>query len=343
MSRKKVISEAEQGGSEAAATLAPGAGSSGAGDPVSRVDMMAQVVNQIGAMGDGDLTKLKEVLDPIGKEAENVPDGAAASNAASIAPKGAATDAMKEEIASIFGSEEGETLSEEFQAKATTLFESAVNLQVSMRLAEETERLENEFNTAAEEYEQSMVENLDSYLDYVAEQYFEENQLVFEQSIQQELMESFYDGLKNLFAEHYIEVPEDKVDLVGELTARVEALEEEKNELLQEAVANKQKVQKAIEEEIVSRVGSDLTSVDFSKLRTLIEGIDFVDADSYESKVVLVKEHYFAPKSAGEQGELLVEESPAVPLNEVIEEDGNIVPSNAPMSKYVSAISRTVK
>ncbi len=325
---------------EAAATLAPGAGSSGAGDPVSRVDMMAQVVNQIGAMSDDDLNKLRETLAQVGQEAASVPDGAAASNVTTIMAKGsAASDAVSEEISSIFASEDGEVLSEEFQMKAQTLFESAVALKANVVIAEEQERLEQEFHIAAQEYEATMAENLDSYLDYVAEQYFQENQLVIEQSIQQDLMESFYEGLKGLFAEHYIEVPEEKYDLLGHMETQIAQLEEEKNQLLQEAIDNKSRIEGAIKEDIIYRAGADLTSNDASKLRTLIEGVDFADPEIYESKVALIKEHYFAPKSAGEPSELLIEDSPAVPLSEVMEDDSSV--ATTPMSGYVSAISRT--
>lgn len=342
MGRRKVIKEEVD--TQSAATLQPGAGSGGAGDPISRVSMMNDVVSSIGNLSTDDLTKLKEVLAQIGQEAATIDPQAAEKNLASITAKGVATDAMREELATIF-SVSDETLTEEFVTKATTLFESAVSLQAGLIVEERVQLLEQEFNEAMDEYEEKIVGSLDEYFDYFAEEYCEKNKLVIEHSLRNELLDSFLEGLQSLMKEHYIDIPEDRVDVVEELVTKVQELEEENSQLLESAISTKGLMAQQRRQSIIEQYSTGLTAVEASKFRVLTESIDYEDDQSFTQKVSTIAEHYF-PKGGklGKQrvdNDLLMEEAPAVSVRDVFEEDHNS--ADPRMNRYVQAIARTVK
>lgn len=341
MARRKVIRE--EADTASAATLQPGAGSGGGEGNVSRVSMMNDIVSSIGNMSTDDLTRLKEVLAQIGQEAANIPSNAAQNNLASIAPKGAATEAMREELEEIFGSADS-SLTEEFVTKATTLFESAVNLRANLIIEEKVQLLEEQFNEAMDEYEEQIIESLDQYFDYFASQYLEENKLVVEHSLRNELLDSFLEGLHGLMKEHYIDIPEDRVDIVEQLVAKVQELEEENTELLESAVVNKRAIAEQRKHSIIEEFSVGLTNLQASKFRTLTETIDFEDEDQFTQKVSTIAEHYFSDArrpTRKQSNELLMEEAPAVSLVDVYEEDA--ATADPRMNKYVQAIARTVK
>lgn len=340
MARRKIVTEMEAS-SPSAATLQPGAGSSGAGDPMSRVGMMNDIVGSLSQMSTDDLTKLKETLAQIGQEAANIPDGAAASNVASISAKAAASEAMREDLQTIFSTADS-TLTEEFVDRATTLFESAVALQANLVIEQRTQALEEQFHQAMDEYEEHVVDSLDQYLDYFAEQYMEENKLVIEHSIRNELLDSFMTGLHDLMKEHYIDIPEDKVDVVESLIEKVEFLEQENSELLEQMIETKSVATEVAKNKIVEQAAASLTAIQASKLRTLVEDIEVDSIETFEKKVGVIKEHYFSRKGsvAGSQKELIIESTPAVDVNDVYEDDKV---SNSTMSRYVQAIARTAK
>lgn len=341
MARRKVIREETETAS--AATLQPGAGSGGGEGNVSRVSMMNDIVSSIGNMSTDDLTRLKEVLAQIGQEAANIPPNAAQNNLASIAPKGAATEAMREELEQIFDSADG-TLTEEFVTKATTLFESAVNLRANLIVEEKVQLLEQQFNEAMDEYEEQIVESLDQYFDYFADEYLKENKLVIEHSLRNELLDSFLEGLHGLMREHYIDIPEDRVDVVEQLVAKVQQLEEENTELLESAIANKAVIVEQRKRAIIEEYTTGLTNIQASKFRTLTETIDFENEQSFTKKVSTIAEHYFRDAQRPTKKtstDLLMEEAPAVNLVDVYEDD--TATADPRMNKYVQAIARTVK
>lgn len=334
------------------------AGSRPAGtDPKSKIEAITSVIGAMHSMRKDDLTKwYTQAMALIGKEASHLPGSAnEKSNENSIRMKGShavgkqgpsANDpmpkidhknnplaSMKEDVEEMFT---GEELSEEFKDKASTLFEAAVNARAIVEIA----RLEEEYENRLEEEVTSVVEsienNLNTYLDYVVENWMQENEVAIESALRNEIMEEFIGGLKNLFAEHYIDMPEEKIDVVEELAAKVERLEAALDETINENAELKVAILESVRQETVDEIAEGLTLTQSEKFFSLAEGVSFDgDLDVYKKKLSVVKENYFPatkPQSSnieeetfeGEIGEKIVSVDPQV-------------------NKYVQAISRTVK
>jgi len=186
------------------------------------------------------------------------------------------------------------TLSEEFRDKAATIFEAAVK----SHLATEVNRLEEEYATQLEEETSAMkselVEKVDSYLNYVVEQWVEENRLAIESGLRTEIAEGFIKSLHSLFEENYIEVPDSKVDLVDELALQVEELEEKFNKTTEDAMAIAEELQQYKREAIIREHSRDLAETQVEKLKSLVENVDFESEASFSKKVATVKESYFS-------------------------------------------------
>jgi len=262
---------------------------------------------------------------------------ASASNKSSIAAKpSAASSSMKEHIDAIFN---GEDLSEDFRSKATTIFEAAVSAQVQ----EEVERLEEEYEQRLEESFKSLteelIEKIDQYMSYATEQWMQDNQVAIESSIKTEITEGFIDGLKSLFQEHYIEIPEDKVDVLGEMATKVDELEEKLNSVMQENIDLISQLSENTREKILADVSEGLAATQIEKLAALAEGVDFDTPDNFKKKMEIVKENYFPSVNSTKQLFEEVEEE-ALASNEEQTKKVNVDPS---VSAYVSALSRTVK
>jgi AcrR family transcriptional regulator len=326
----------------AASSLKPASRS--VADPKSKIEAITSVIGAMHAMRKDDLTKwYSDAMALIGKEASSLPSGANAdSNASSIDMKGGkgpkTRDAMpklsvKEDVEEMFV---GEELTEEFKDKATTLFEAAVNARAIVEIArleeEYEERLEEEVTSIAEAVER----NLDVYLDYVVEKWMEDNQVAIESSLRNELAEEFISGLKNLFVEHYISVPEEKVDVVESLAAKVEELEEALDETINENAELKTVIAEAERLSIIDSLSEGLTMTQSEKFFSLAEGVDFNgDLDNYKHKLEIVKNTYFTGKKSSSTN---IEE-------ETFEVDTptQVLSSDPMVNKYVQAISRTVK
>jgi AcrR family transcriptional regulator len=326
----------------ASATLK--AGSRPDDNPKSKIDYMTKALGAMNAMKKEDLTKwYTQAMALIGKEASSLPAGASAdSNAATVdmkTGKGPKTrDPMpkinvKEDVEEMFT---GEELSEEFKDKASTLFEAAVNARAMVEIA----RLEEEYETRLEEEVTSIVEevenNLNTYLDYVVENWMQENEVAIESSLRNEIMEEFIGGLKNLFAEHYIDMPEEKISVVEELAAKVERLEAALDETINENNELKEAVLESARQEIVSEVSEGLALSQSEKFLSLAEGVNFDgDLDVYKKKLSVVKESYFP--STKPQSSYIEEETFEGEVSE------KIVSVDPQVNKYVQAISRTIK
>ena len=230
----------------------------------------------------------------------------------------------------------GDELTEEFKEKATTLFEAAVNARITTEIA----RLEEEFETKLEEQfaviSEELSSKLDTYLDYVVENWMKENEVAIESTLRNEIMEEFINGLKGLFAEHYISVPEDKVNVLEELANKVEVLEQKLDE---EITKNAQLEEAMIEEaanDIFTELASDLALTQQEKFASLAEGIEFNgDLETYTKKLKIVKENYFKNTTTHETN--ITEETFEGEINE------NVVSVDPSVNRYVQAIARTVK
>jgi len=224
------------------------------------------------------------------------------------------------------------TLSDEFKAKTAVIFETAIK----SKLSEEVERLEDEYQTRLEEEldatRSDLVEKIDSYLNYVVENWMEENKLAVEQGLRTEIAEGFMTRLRDLFEESYIEVPESKVDLVDELADQVEELEESLNNRTAEVLEMSEMIESFQREAVVREASRDLAETQVEKLASLVEGLDFEDQESFAAKVKTVKESYFT-KEVSASTEEVNEDWTADQTSEISDV----------MSQYISAIQRTNK
>ena len=234
---------------------------------------------------------------------------------------------------------QGEELSEEFKTKASTIFEAAVSAKVLSEVNQRIDELETnykkEITEAKQEHLSTVTEKVDGYLNYVVEEWMKENELAVEKGIRSELVEDFMTGLKNLFTEHYIDIPEEKVDLVDDLFEKVEELEQKLDESINTSVDVKKELAEYKREETLREVSKDLADTEKEKLGKLAEGIDFEDKSQYTEKLEVIKENYF-PK---QQSETITQE-----LENTEEEQTSSEPAIDPiMSKYASALTRNNK
>lgn len=202
-----------------------------------------------------------------------------------------AEDAYKDDIEALFADDS--TISEEFKTKATTIFEARVH----DRVTQIQEAMEAEYAGMLEEAVETIKEDLtnkvDDYLNYVVEQWLEQNEIAIESGLRAELAEEFMAGLKNLFTEHYINVPEEKVDIVEELATKVEELEGKLNEEIERGVELKKSLVESRKVEVTHAVCEGLTATQFEKIKSLAESVEFSTEDEYKDKLETIRENYF--------------------------------------------------
>ena len=299
--------------------------------------------------------EIEEAHDPKNAEAQSVASVDAAENKTKKAParKGdksnsqpselkPAGKAMKAEDVEFDGDfsedlnalvESEATLSDEFKAKTALIFEAAVK----SKLSEEIDRLETEYaEQLAEEVETTkadLVEKVDSYLNYVVENWMEENKLAIQSGLRAEIAEGFMDKLKDLFAESYIEVPESKVDLVDELATANEELEEQYNDAVAKAMSLSEELESFKRKDIIREASRDLADTQVEKLTKLAESISFESEEDFAAKVATLKESYFNQKTATS---VIAEESESDEADDSIELTGS-------MAQYVNALRKTTK
>lgn len=297
----------------------------------SRAGMMAQAMGMMASM---DKSQLEAVLAQIGHEADNIPDDAAKKNAMSIMPKGDAKAAMnpaiKEDLAELFGSEE---LTEDFKERTAVLFESAVNAKVLAEVARLEDKYEQHLTEEVNEITSTLTEQIDQYLSYAVSEWIKENEVAIDSSIKADLSESFLQGIANLLAEHYVSIPEEKVDIVEKLAEKVHELEESLNEQLNDNMEMASILEEYTKQDILAEVSEGLAVTQIDKFEKLAETVDYTDNDDYKNKLEIIKEHHFGVKS-----------KPTM-INEEVDTDEHtnnepVVPS---VDAYAKAISRTLK
>ena len=223
-------------------------------------------------------------------------------------------------------------LSEEFKRKAATVFEAAVKSKVRS----EVERMEEEYKTELEENitttKEELTEKVDTYLNYVVEEWMKENELAIERGLKGEIAEDFISGLKQLFEDHYVDVPDEKYDVLEAQSEKISELEAKLNEAIEQSVQMKKSNAGLVKEQVVSEVTSDLADTEIEKFKSLIEDVDYSDEESYREKLGTLKESYF-PKNAP-----VVSET----IDDVDTGTAQDVSSSDSMSAYMTAIGRTV-
>lgn len=330
----------------AADTLKPGAGSGGT---ESKAEMLATFTSLLAQLGKDDLTSIFDAVQAQygpGKAPGAVDNSAQNASTLNMKPSAAVgTGAWKEDIDDMFA---GDDLSEEFKEKTSVIFEAAVSTRVNLEIArleeefestvaEMEEHYENELEERSTEMFEELSNKLDQYLDYVIEQWMEENQLAIENSLRADIAEDFIKGLHNLFAEHYITVPDEKIDLVAEMKAELEDIKTKLNETLNEKLELEAVLNEAVIESTLDDVSTGLAETQIEKFRTLAEGIEFTDADTYRKKLEIIKENYFSGKKVTSTSTGLITE-------EIDGTDDSLTEGTVPahMQKYVQAISKTV-
>jgi len=230
----------------------------------------------------------------------------------------------------------GENLSEEFKDKATTIFEAAVIARTQAVMEDIEQALFEEFEVAVEEIKEDLATKLDDYINYMAEEWLKENQLAVEKGLRAEIVESFINGMKDLFEAHYIDIPEEKVDVVEGLTSKVEELEASLNEQIQTAVDMKKELNEHKKTEAIHAVCEGLTQTQVEKMKSLAEGVEFTTDEEFADKLVTLRESYFNQPVNTSGSSALNEE---VDIEEEKKVDKNVDPT---IASYAQTISKTL-
>lgn len=316
----------------AADTLKPNGGSV-AGD--TKTVMISTFVQLLSQLGKEDLSYLfNQVQNQYGPNKTPGAVDNSAANKATLAPN---SKPVKEAVEEIF---EGEDLSEDFMERAEVIFEAVLNSRYALieaELQEAYEAKEAELQEAfdakleeeATEIFEALTEQLDQYMNHIVEEWMEENQVAIDNGLRADIAEGFIEGLHNLFAEHYINVPEERFDIMAEMKDTIAKLESKLTESFDRNAELEEFVAEIKREDVIDNLSKGLTMTEADKLRNLAEGLEYTDEEGFTRKVSLIKERIFSSKNSGTG--MLVEDSinePEVP---------------ASVNKYVDAISKSVK
>ena len=225
----------------------------------------------------------------------------------------------------------GQELSEEFREKAKTIFEAALKSKVTELREAMDAHYEAKLVEEVEGMKDELVERVDSYLEYVADEWLQENALQVERGIRTEMTESFLEGMRGLFEEHYVSIPEDKYDVVESMVDKLDEMESKLNEQIEKNITITKSLSEATADGIVSEVSEGLSSTQKEKLASLAEGVGFESEESYKEKLETLKESYFKTSPKRSDTEVLTEEAAAAPVT-----------TNA-MSAYIQALSHATK
>ena len=311
-------------------------------------DLGKAVVKPTDPDGQTAADKVKKVSDQVNKDAK---DGSL--------PKDHKPAGMKEEEAEIEGEEIAEDkeestemnidlsddvkalvstdadLSEEFKEKAATIFETAVKTRIQEQVKVLEAQYEKKLSEETETIKEAMTEKVDSYLNYVVEEWMKENELAVERGIRTEIAEDFITGLKSLFKEHYIDVPEEKYNVLDDLTNQTKDLESKLNEQIEKNVNLTKEVSELNKREAIAEVSEDLTDTETEKFISMAENVEFDSAEKFKEKLETIKESYF-PKTKSEVAE---ENS----VDSVAANEPAVEASSDAMAAYTAAISKNLK
>ena len=288
----------------------------------------AQALEQIGKMKKGDIEEMLAAHASSLAETEN------AETEEELKKLENAKAEIEEKIKSINVAEDvaalvdGEDLSEEFKDKAATIFEAAVKSKTREEIARIHETMTGEFEVKLEESVDTLTEKVDTYLNYVVEEWTKENELSIERGLKGEIAEDFISGLKQLFEDHYIDVPDEKYDVLEAQSEKIAELEEKVNSVMEQNIVLSNVKSGLVREQVISEACEELTDTEIEKFKSLTEDIDFADEESFKAKLDTLKESYF-PKTIVEQT--------------FDDEDGGTaqdIDTTEAMSAYMSAISR---
>jgi len=234
---------------------------------------------------------------------------------------------IEEDMNALFS---GEELTEEFQEKAKTIFEAAISAKVAQVAAEMEAKNEERIVEEIETVKSALVERVDSYLEYVADEWLQENELAIEHGLKSEMTESFLSGMKELFEAHYVSIPEDKYDVVESMVNKLDEMETKLNEQIERNVSLNHRLAESVADGIVSEVAEGLALSQKEKLAQLAESVEFESEESYREKLVTLKESYFGQKVQKETSEKVLTEQAAPDYS-------------GPMAQYMNILNQVAK
>ena len=225
----------------------------------------------------------------------------------------------------------GEDLSEEFKEKAKVIFEASINAKITDIENQLNEEYEKALNEQVEEIKVELTERTDAYLEYVADEWLKENALAVENGIKTEMTESFMEGMKKLFEEHYVTLPEDKYDVLENMVDKLDEMETKLNEQIERNVALNQRLGESTAQTIFNNVAEGLAVSQKEKLQSLAESVEFESEESYRGKIETLKESYFGAKKTT---------STTSAPQELKEEAAHVEPATGAMAAYLEALGR---
>ena len=227
----------------------------------------------------------------------------------------------------------GEELTEEFQTKARTVFEAALNARTEQIEKAISYKYDQALTEEVESIKSELTERVDSYLEYVADEWLKENALVVEQGIKTEMTESFLQGMKSLFEDHYVSIPEDRYDVIESMVNKLDEMETKLNEQIERNIALNRRLAESVADGILDEISEGLALSQKEKLASLSESVEFNSEADYREKLVTLREAYF-PKNAGTQKA----------HSDVITESADFSQEVSPtMSTYLSTLQRVAK
>ena len=304
--------------------------------PKTKNQMLKNIYDQVNKMKKSDLSgKYEQILkatQEVVKEEEEVKEEAEVTKVQAVSPQEIDPPNVQDDVEALVSGEEG--LSEEFKKKASTIFEAAVHAKVVDEVNKRMEEQAKEVDASKDEFQKELTEKVDGYLTYVVEEWMKENELAIERGIRSELVEDFMSGLKTLFTEHYIDLPEEKVDMVDDLFTKVEELEGSLDEEINRGVELQKELAQYKKTDALKSATKDLADTDSEKIEKLAEGIEFENTEQYIEKLNVLKESYF-PKSDAVTSEI-------TETDETIEvsEEKSAEQLDESMAHYTSAIRR---
>ena len=289
---------------------------------------------------DTKVAKRKADKNPPGDKAEKVSDGVNKEGGDLIdtvttkkSPSRAADKTMGEHVSEMF---DGEDLTEEFKEKASVIFEAAVNEKVSAKILDIQEQFDNDLVEQVTQATEELVEKIDSYFDYLTTRYMEENALAIEAGIKSEIAESLLEGLKSVFVEHNIDIPEESVDIVAEMAEQIEMLESKLNEEIDSNIELNKVVNEALRNDVIDEISEGLAQTQVEKLKVLTEDLEYEDIDSFKRKATIIKEKYFGSNSKN-----LTEELEELNSSSEIGNENNVRYIDPDVAAFAKSISRS--
>ena len=304
-------------------------------------DVVTKKAGKADPMPSGMKAEEAEITDEVVAEEETTEEEVVAEAEVTTDEVVSEEEVTEEEVVAEYDIEEdvnallaGEELSEDFQAKARTIFETAINSKVAQIKEQLEAAYEEKFVEEVNAAKESLAERVDSYLEYVSDEWFTENQLAVDSGLKTEMTESFLSGMKSLFEEHYVSIPEEKYDVLESMVEKLDDMETKLNEQIEKNISLNSRLSESVAEGVLDQVSEGLAQTQKEKLASLSESVEFESEAQYREKLETLKESYFNQKTVSTQ-------SKTETLSEGVDETA--APSTGSMDAYLRALGSTLK